>query len=243
MRACVFFAIWLILAPALPAASCPAPDDFAFSIDALPATAAAIQRKNLTILAIGGTATLGAPAQGLEFTYPMQLAGKLGARLPGVTVRPVISAVPRQTAAELMSSLDVVLATEKPALVIWGPGANAAGRGESIDIFDEHIVRVIEKIKMAGSDVILMTLQFAPSIALVVNLPPYRSAIIRGAENARVPVLDRYSLMRFWNDAGFLRFDVTGHDERVQVARKMYGCIAEILTKSISNAINLDKSN
>ncbi len=82
-----------------------------------------------------------------------------------------------------------------------------------------------------------MTLQYGPSVARVLNLYPYRMAVIRSAETAGVPVLDRYELMRFWSDSGFLDLDVTGSAERVQVARTIYDCMADILTRGITGAI------
>ena len=82
-----------------------------------------------------------------------------------------------------------------------------------------------------------MTLQYAPSVARVINLFPYRMAVIHAGELADVPVLDRYELMRFWSDNGFLDLDATDAGDRVQVARKLYDCMAEILTTGIVDAV------
>jgi hypothetical protein len=71
----------------------------------------------------------------------------------------------------------------------------------------------------------------------VINLFPYRSAVIRAGEMAGVPVLDRYELMRFWSDNDFLDLDVTEAEDRVKVARKLYDCMAEILAKGIVDAV------
>jgi len=219
------------------AAGCPAPDEFVIAAGRLPATEAAIRRGNLTILALGGAATLGAPARGTEFTYPSRLAARLGDALPGVGIKLVVNAVPRQPIADLRLKLDADLAASKPALVIWGPGASAAGRGEDLGTFDDNITGVIARIQSSGADLILMTLQYAPSVARIVNLYPYRMAVMRGAERAGVPVLDRYELMRFWSDTNFLNLDATGTAERVRVARTLYDCMAEILTKGITGAV------
>jgi hypothetical protein len=220
------------------AASCPTPDAFSIPADGLPATKAAIEKHTLTILTLGGAATLGGPAQGAEFTYPSRLAARLTEAVPGLSVKIVVVAVPRQSNAELEVRLNASLAAARPALVIWGPGASAAGRGDDLDTFIGDVTGTIDKIRTAGADLILMTLQYAPSVARVINLFPYRSAVTRAGEMAGVPVLDRYELMRFWSDNGFLDLDATKAEDRVLVARKLYDCMAEILTKGIVNAVH-----
>jgi acyl-CoA thioesterase-1 len=218
-------------------AACPTPDTFVIPAGSLPATEKAIKQRSLTILALGGAATLGAPAQGTEFTYPSRLAARLGEAIPGLSVRVVMRAAARQSDADLELKLDAELAASKPALVIWGPGASAAGRGEDLDTFIGDVTGTVGKIRAAGADLILMTLQYAPSVARVINLFPYRSAVVHAGEAAVVPVLDRYGLMRFWSDNGFLDLDATKSEDRVQVARKLYDCMAEILTEGIIDAV------
>jgi len=219
------------------ATACPTPESFVVPSGSLSATAAAIRARSLTILTLGGSATLGAPAHGSEFTYPSRLVARLRDKFPAVTIKSVVRAVPRESALDLHVRLDANLAGDKPALVIWGPGGSAAGRGEDLDTFIGDVTATVGKIRSAGADLILMTLQYAPSVARVVNLYPYRTAVIRAAETANVPVLDRYDLMRFWSDNGFLDLDATEAEDRVRVARKLYDCMAEVLADGIANAV------
>lgn len=238
------WAKWLVLLAVLCgtghpvwAAECPAPDVFVIPDGWLPATKEAIARRALTVLIIGGAATLGGPARGTEFTYPSRLAARLRDAFPGLTIKIVVHAVSRQSDADLEGKLDADLSSEKPALVIWGPGTSAAGRGDDLDTFIDTVTATIDKIRAADADLILMTLQYAPSVARVINLFPYRMAVIRAGETAGVPVMDRYELMRFWSDNNFLDLDATESADRVQVARKLYDCMAEILTGGIVDAV------
>lgn len=218
------------------AANCPTPDAFVIPENALPATKQAIARRTLTILALGGAATLGAPAHGTEFTYPSRLAARLKEKFPDVTINVVVRAIPRQSDATLEANLGAELDAARPTLVIWGPGASAAGRGDDLDTFIGDVTGAVDKIKADGADLILMTLQYAPSVARVINLAPYRSAVVRAGEIAGVPVFDRYELMRYWSDGGFLDLDATESQDRIRVARKLYDCMAEILTEGIVDA-------
>ena len=108
---------------------------------------------------------------------------------------------------------------------------------DDLDTFAGHVSDVIAKIRSTGADLILMTLQYAPSVARVVNLHPYRMAVARAGEMAGLPVLDRYELMRFWSDNGILDLDAVEPAERLQVARKVYDCMAEHLTRGIAGAV------
>jgi hypothetical protein len=189
------------------------------------------------MMVLGGAATLGAPAHGNEFTYQSRLAARLSAEFPGLKVNVVVRAVSLQPDADVQKKLDADLAAARPALVIWGPGASAAGRGDDLDTFIGDVSDTVGKIRSAGADLILMTLQYAPSVARVVNLYPYRGAVLRVGDEAAVPVLDRYELMRFWSDNDFLDLDATEADERVKVARKLYDCMAEVLAEGIAGAV------
>jgi acyl-CoA thioesterase I len=218
------------------AISCPVPNEFTIQAEGLSSTMAAISRHSLTILALGGAATLGGPAGGTSYTYPARLEARLREALPGVTINVAIRAIARESDAAVLEKLDSGLTAVNPALVIWGPGGTAAARGDDLDTFIGHVTEVTGKIRGAGADLILMTLQYAPSVSRVVNLFPYRMAVLRAGDDARVPVFDRYELMRFWSDDGFLDLDATKTVDRVRVSRTLYDCMAEILAKGIVDA-------
>jgi acyl-CoA thioesterase-1 len=232
-------ALWGSLAIAggsVQAATCPVPDDFTFQGGGLAATTAAIAKHNLTILALGGASTDGGPAGGSAFSYPARLEARLRQALPGVTITVAARGIARQPDAAILAQLEAGLATVKPALVIWGPGGSAAARGDDLDTFTETLNDVIGKVRSASADLLLMTLQYAPSVSRLVNLYPYRMAVIRAGDDAGVPVLDRYELMRFWSDNDFLNLDATNADDRIHVSRVLFECMAEIFGRAIVDA-------
>lgn len=220
--------------PPVRAADCPVPDRSFGGGNGLPSVAAAVRSRDLRILALGGAATLGAAAQGTAFTYPARLGVYLRQALPGVTVAIDVITVPREPSAGLVLKVATDLAHLKPALVVWGPGGGAAGRGDDLDSFNALLGEVSDKVRASGADLIMMTLQYAPSVARVVNLDLYRSAVLRVAESKGAPVLDRYEMMRYWNEIGFVNLDATDPAERILVARALYDCVAETLAKGIA---------
>jgi hypothetical protein len=143
----------------------------------------------------------------------------------------------RQTASNSVRHLDADLAQTGAKLVIWGAGGIEAAYGVDIDRMAAELDRGVAKIRAAGADVILMDVQYAPSIARVIDLAPYRDVVRRVAAEDDVPLLDRYELMLEWSNDGVLDFDVTDPEARVAVARRLFDCMAEALADGIVPAV------
>lgn len=230
-------AVCCMIRPTLADESCPAPYAFSLPPDALPATRAAVARYKLTILAFGGASAMGTAAHGAAYAYPARLAARLRDRLPGVSIDVQARPAPLAATQEVVATLDDDLRALHPALVVWGPGGSAAAHGDDMDTFNAELKGVVGHVQDSGADMFLMTLQFAPSVALLLNLPPYREAVLQQAEEANAAVFDRYEFMRFWSETGFLDLDATNPGERVKVARRVYDCLAEALASGIVNAV------
>ncbi len=217
---------------------CAIPDDLALHDLTLPAARAAVATGKLTILTVGGAASAGQAAQGTEFTYPVRLAARLRAALPKLDVSVVSRSAARRTAATSVSRFDADLAQTGARLVIWAPGAIEAGSGTDIDALGNDIAAGIAKVHDAGADLVLIDLQYAPSIARVVNLQPYREVVERAGAHYDVPVLDRYELMRRWSADGVMDLDVTDAQGRVQMARRLFDCLAAAMADGIVEAVH-----
>ena len=122
-------------------------------------------------------------------------------------------------------------------LVIWATGAREAAGSADIDAYVARLEKGIIAIRSAGADLILLDMQYAPSIARIVNFGPYRDALLGTAAARDVPVLRRYELMMQWSDGGVMNLDVQDTAERRQVARQLFGCIAAALSPAIAQAL------
>ncbi len=217
--------------------ACPTPPEFALHDLDLPAARAAVRGKRLVIMTMGGNASAGVAADGQQYTYPSRLAARLQQQLPGVDVSVVSRSALRQSASASVRHLDEDLQQTTAKLVIWGVGGIEAGVGVDPDRLAGEIGRGVSKIRAAGADVILMDLQYAPSLALVVNLAAYRETALRVADDLDVPILDRYGLMQEWSEDGTLNFDVTEPAQRIHVARQLFDCLAAALAGGIAPAV------
>lgn len=224
-------------APRLALGACAGPSEFLVTAQQLSFTRTAISQGRLSILVLGGAATAGQAAGGEAFTYHARLAARLRERMPDLTVAVSVRTMSRRATADILLTLDSDLAKAHPALVIWGLGGGAAARGEEIDNFAWTIETVAARARLARADLVLMTLQYAPSVSRVVNLAPYRLAILGVAAMDDVPVFDRYDYMRHWNASGMVNLDATDPAERLVVARKVFDCMAEVLTDGIVGAV------
>lgn len=235
MLACALLAGAVSPAMATPS-RCPIPDSLGLGDISLPATRQAVAAGRLVVLTVGGSASSGLAAGGVGATYPAQLELMLREQLHGTNVLVVPRAQAHMGSDAVAQALDTELAATGARLVIWGVGPAEAGSGIAPDALEDTIQNGIAKIQKAGADVILMDLQYAPSVARVLDLVPYRDATLRAAAANEVPVLDRYELMREWSNDGVLDLDATDPKARIQVARELFACLATVLADGIVKA-------
>ncbi len=217
---------------------CPVPSELALTDLNLPAARAAVaEQKRLVILVVGGAASAGTPAHGPGFNYPSRLETRLRDKLPGVEISVVMRAAARRTSHVTVDRLTVDLEESGAQLVIWGAGAMEAGQRTDVQLLAREIDAGIEKVAAAHADLVLMDLQYAPNIARLVDLTPYRDITKSTGAAHGVTVFDRYELMRAWTENGTLNLNATDPKERLAVTRRLFDCLAETLATAIAAAV------
>jgi len=217
---------------------CPVPPELALPALNLPAAKAAVAaQKRLVILVVGGAATAGTPTHGPGFTYPTRLETHLRNKLPGVEISVVKRAAARRTTHVTVDRLAVDLEESGAQLVIWGAGAMEAGQRTDVHLLAKDLDAGIEKVAAAHADLLLMDLQYAPNIARLVDLTPYRDITKSTGAAHGVIVFDRYELMRAWTENGTLNLNATDPKERLIVMRRLSDCLAETLANGIAAAV------
>ncbi len=192
--------------------------------------------KRLVVLVIGGASMTGAAAGGRAYSLPVRLQARLRADFPGRDIEVLgqnISGGSRAAAERMAASIRDAGAK----LVVWETGSHAAAAGDDLETFGTNLETGINAAKDAGADIILVDLQYAPSLARVMNQAPYGDAIRGAAEMAAIPMLHRFELMHAWSDSGELDFDTENAADRVKVARRLYDCLAAMLASGIAEAL------
>ena len=199
----------------------------------LPASRAALRDGGpLTVVAFGSSSTEGAGASTPDHAYPSRLEALLRAGLPGRAVRVLNRGIGGQDVGEMLARLDADVLAERPQLVVWQAGANAALRGMDPGAFRAALAAGLDRLRASGTDVVLMDSQLSPRV-LSRPLHPRIAAATRDVAAAwSIPVFSRAGLMRAWEAAGapppaMLHADGLHHNDRG------YACVAEALAEAI----------
>lgn len=238
-------AILLIAAPARAedAPGCAVPAYLLTTESALPKVADAIKtRKRLDILVVGSGSSALPGTDGVSMSYPARTEAALREQLAGVAVNIRTDLRPKKTAAEAAPNfgqiIDKLPPDQKPDLVIWQTGTVDAIRSVDPDDFRAALDTGIEALQKAGPDVLMMNLQYNPRMETMLSVGPYNDTIRVAAQQHEVPVFDRFSIMRHWNDAG--DFDLFGSVHGYGMAKRVHDCIGRALAAMIMEASRIN---
>lgn len=133
----------------------------AFSTAAIPAQPTAFRNPMPTlsgvgaikIVAIGSSTTAG---EGDIVPYPQRLENALRRRYSGRNFDVLNRGVGGEEAPDELKRMQRDVFDERPAVVIWQVGTNAAWKGQDLDAVAEAISEGVALLSQLGADVILM---------------------------------------------------------------------------------------
>jgi hypothetical protein len=238
MRALAFFlVIGLVGTAASPAGSadaCDVPPDLVTPTDLLPNLAQRIaSRQPIKIIAIGSASTKGVGLTSPQAAYPERLKAELSRRLPGIPITVINLGATREAAQQMAHRFKTEVIPEKPTLVIWQTGTVDAVRSVMVDDFGQAVAHGIDKLRAAGSDVVLMNLQYSWRMAIAMNDQPYNDVMATIGEARDAPLFDRYRIMKYWIDNGLFDFDNAPEAERPARADAAHACLGRLLAEFV----------
>ena len=92
-------------------------------------------------------------------------------------------------------------------------------------------------MQKAGTDVILMNLQYSPRTESMISAPPYLDNMRVVAQQYDVPLFDRFAIMHQWNDSGDFDFFTASHG--LELATRVHDCLGRALSKFVIDAAHL----
>ncbi len=194
--------------------------------------------KKLTIAVAGTTSSTLPGASGQPLAYPAKLEAVLQKKLPGVAVRVISQAKPRQTAQEMAQGFPKLLRDEKPALVVWQTGTADAMLGVAAEDFQATLEAAVDSLHAGGADVVFMNMQYSPRTDAVLSTEPYSEALRWVGLERAVNLFDRQAVMRQWSELG--TFDLLTATKSLDTAAQVHGCIARLLATLILEAAATD---
>jgi hypothetical protein len=217
--------------------SCEVPSYLLTSDSALPKVADAVKSgHSLDILVVGSRSSTINTSDGSA--YPGRLQALLRERLPSVTVNVSVELQVKKTAEEVAGGLVKLVEAKKPTLVIWQTGTVDAMRSIDPDEFRGAVDEGVAALQNAGTDVVLMNLQYSPRTETMISVPPYLDNMRVVAQQHDVPLFDRFAIMRHWNEQG--DFDLFSASHGVELAKRVHDCLARALSKFVVDAAHLD---
>lgn len=217
--------------------ACDLADQFVHADFALPRVAAAVAAKHLDIVVIGSASSAIAGPAGAGKAYPARFEAALTERFPGVAIRVITYAKPRQSAAEMETELERLLTADMPALVVWQTGTADAIRGIDPDEFRGAINDGVEALQRGGADVVLMNMQYSPRTEQMIALGAYAEAMRFVALQREANLFDRWAVMKHWSELG--TFDLYAATKKIDLAERVHDCIGRLLAGIVVEGANL----
>jgi lysophospholipase L1-like esterase len=201
----------------------------------LPRVAEAVKAQKLDILVVGSRSSTINNAEAAA--WPGRLEAMLREKLPAVTATVNVELYVKKTAEEVAAGLPKLVAERKPTLVIWQTGTVDALRSIDPDDFRIAVDEGIAALQGAGTDVVLMNLQYSPRTETMISANPYLDNMRLVAQQHDVPLFDRFAVMRHWNEAG--DFDLFSTSHGIDLAKRVHDCLGRALSTFVIDAAHL----
>ena len=222
------------------APACEVPAYLLTTESALPKVADALKTGHpLDILVVGSRSSTINTSDGSA--YPGRLQAVLRERLPSVAVNVSVELQVKKTAEEVAAGLVKLVEGKRPTLVIWQTGTYDAMRSIDPDDFRGAVDEGVAALQNAGTDVILMNLQYSPRTETMISAPPYLDNMRVVAQQHDVPLFDRFAIMRHWNEAG--DFDLFSVSHGLELAKRVHDCLGRALSKFVIDAAHPAQQN
>src|SRR5262249_50248012 len=169
--------------------------------------------------------------------YPARLEAILASRLPGISLKVVNEAKPRQTAAAMVDDFTRILAADKPDLLVWQSGNFDAIQGLDPDEYRSALESGITQLHAARTDVTLMNMQYSPRTESMIAASAYADNMRWVALQQEVPLFDRFAIMKEWSDRG--TFDFHTPSNAAATAGRVHLCLGLLLADFTLEAVNL----
>lgn len=239
-RARFWLATLAFLAPKTSAANslCPRSDPLQGFAVPLRRTAAKLRAGlPLVVVAIGSSSTVGIGLSGGE-TYPSTLQKQLSAHFPRSRIRVLNKGVSGESFRQMLARFDRDVLAYGPDLVIWQLGTNAILSEDGVRSDETEIQGGVERLKVSGSDVVLMSPQYAPRVVADPDCPTMLHLLDEVAQRERVPLFHRFEVMHDWVTASGNALSRFVAADKLHLSDLGYFCLGESLAEAITQDID-----
>lgn len=188
-------------------------------------------RRNVKVLAIGSSSTVGVGASSPSATYIARLETSLEGSLKGMDFDVVGRGLSGEVAQGAADRMKREVEETKPDLVVWQVGTNDALRHVSIDKFKTCLKTTLAWLAESRIDVVLIDPQYGAALAKDEHYEKVVAAVAEVAREARVLLVDRFEAMReLQRERGDLFYLAT---DNLHLNDRGHRCMAEQLARAI----------
>jgi len=98
----------------------------------------------------------------------------------------------------------------------------------------------VKAVQDAGSDVVLMNMQYSPRTESMIAIHAYADNMRWVAQNREVPLFDRFAVMKQWSELG--TFDLFSGAGNVETAARVHDCIGQLLADLVIEGAKLHRA-
>jgi lysophospholipase L1-like esterase len=189
----------------------------------------------LEVLAIGSSSTEGIGATSPANAYPARLEAELSHE-DGIAAVVRNAGVGGELAAKTLLRLKAALKTRWAELVIWQVGTNDALVGVDETVFRATVESGVEAARAAGVPLLLVGPQFTEKCPDAARYERFVKIIDEIGARDRVPVLDRYAIMKGWRVDHAKSLGALLSQDGLHMNDLGYRCLAHALAEAIENA-------
>jgi lysophospholipase L1-like esterase len=187
--------------------------------------------KNVKVLAIGSSSTVGVGASSPAASYVANLETSLEGSLQGMNFDVVGRGMSGEVAEGAADRMKREVEETKPDLVVWQVGTNDAIRHVSIDGFKACLKKALAWLAENRIDVVLIDPQYGAALTKDEYYERVVAAIAEVARESRVLLVDRFEAMReLQRDRGDT-FYLTS--DNLHLNDRGHRCMAEQLARAI----------
>jgi lysophospholipase L1-like esterase len=190
----------------------------------------------LTIVAIGSSSTTGVGASSPAMSYPSRLAVELKQRFPGREITVLNRGVNGQETHEMVARFATDVIAAHPDLVLWQVGTNSVLRDHPLRPHSVLLRDGIAQLKEAGTDVVLIDMQFVPRVLAKPETQGMEDQIALSAKEQSVDLFRRFALMRNWHEVQHIPFETFVSPDELHMNDWSYACVAKLLAVAIAEA-------
>jgi acyl-CoA thioesterase I len=191
--------------------------------------------RQVRVLAVGSSSTVGIGASSASATYVARLEPTLEGALKGLDFQIIGRGVSGEVAQGAADRMKREVEEAKPDLVVWQVGTNDAIRRVGIDSFKTCLKNTLSWLAERKIDVVLIDPQYGDVLTKDAHYEQVVGAVAEVAREARVLLVDRFEAMRelqrergdkFYLTSDNLHMNDTGHR-----------CMAEQLSRAIISGL------